>query len=244
MGRRVLAIDASQRHIDLIDISRRVNELSLLSPVRRAITREDGEVGFCENGLFSAVDFTGGSDAAVMVPSERLSSLLGRYGFNYLHLIKMDIEGSELIALESISQVLECEDGPAIIYESNEETFRSAGYSVPEFRRWLEARGYRTFRVEGSRWVYAPPEQPQPELWVDVLALKPFHQRRFADAIDEFWDHDVMRDRFRIWGSLPHDSTRNHVISLLEDGSLRTQHPDLEMLAVELILRKAESVGP
>jgi FkbM family methyltransferase len=234
LGRHLLAVDASQRHVRLIETSRQVNNLKSLSIVHQAIVAEDGPVAFSERGLFGAVDFAHTDRNAVTVHGKTLSALLDEMRFDRIKLIKMDIEGSELPALESIAPRLDENDAPAILYESNEETFHRAGYSVADMRLWLEAHAYHTYRTEGERLVYAAPDQPQPELWVDLLALKPDHEKRFANLIDRNWSAGAMRDRFFSCASLPYANTRSHLIRLLADPAVRSQHEDLAALAAEL----------
>jgi len=234
LGRHLLAVDASQRHVRLIETSCQVNNLKSISIVHRAIVREDGPVAFTEQGLFGAVDFANADVNAVRVAGKRLSALLDEHGFDRVRLIKMDIEGSELHGLQSIAERLGQAHGPAILYESNEETFQRAGYSVVDMRLWLEAQGYHTFRIEDARWVYAPPDQPQPELWADMLALKPTHEKRFERIIDRTWSDQAMRDRFFSCASLPYENTRAHLLRLLADPIVRSRHPDLARLAAEL----------
>lgn len=235
MGRQVLAIDAARQHVELLEISRRVNDLSSLSVVHCAVSYKDGPVGFHEDGLFGRVDFTGVDRDASMRPGRRLDGLLDEHGVRHLAFIKADIEGSELHALRTLAGMLGEDDGPPILFESNAETFNRAGYSVQEMRRWLEEIGYRTFRVEGGRWIYAPPEQMQPELWVDMLALKPRHQQKFSGRIDWEWTQEAIRDCCLKWASLPWDSTRLHLIGVLEAAeALRSTCPETKKLLEEL----------
>lgn len=65
--------------------------------------------------------------------------------------IKMDIEGSEPLALEGAAETL-TEHKPVLIVEYNEETAARMGFSAPEIFRGLRERyGYRLFSHEAGR---------------------------------------------------------------------------------------------
>jgi FkbM family methyltransferase len=240
MGRKLLAVDASEHHTNLLRASARVNNLPALAVVNRAITRTPGPVSFSQRGLFGAVDFAQSDAKAVSVAGETLRNLIDQNKFGRTRLIKMDIEGSELFALETIRDLLLQPNGPAIAYESNAESYEHAGYSVKEMRLWLESHGYQTFRAESGRWIYAPPDQPQPELWVDLIALSAKQRRRFANLIDPIWQPAEMRDRFLTWSALPHANTRAHIQKLLNDDKIRALDPSFDDLARSLVATNAK----
>lgn len=230
LGRHVLSIDASRMHVDLLEISKAVNGLSDLYPVWAAVAKEPGHVPFVHTGLFGHIDFSGTDKSSVPVPAKTLRTIVSENSYENVAFVKADIEGSERLALESISDLLESANGPAILYESNNGTFANAGYSVVDMRRWLEAKGYKSFRIEGNRWIYAGPDQPQPELWVDILALKKRHQESFNSSIDFHWSNDLMIKKILEWGTLPHANVRVHLAKVLADYRSLRETPELSNL--------------
>jgi hypothetical protein len=138
----------------------------------------------------------------------------------------MDIEGSEVDALMTGRALLE-RDRPVILFESNDPMLRLAGHSVREMRELLEAWDYKVFRVEGDRWTYSPPEQMQPEAWVDMLALSSADQKRWHDRIEWHWPDAAMVQRCREWAGLPYPSTRAYLLAEIRsrdfDASIRNE---------------------
>jgi FkbM family methyltransferase len=210
MGRRVVAVDASPLHIALVGHSRDINRLAKVQLFHAAIALSEGTARFTENGLFGAIDFAGTNKGAVDVPARGLAAIMAQAAAGPVRFLKMDIEGAEVDAVLTGLDVLR-RDRPVIWYESNGPTLLQAGRSVAELRRLLEAEDYRTYRVEGERWVYAPPDQIQPEAWVDMLALGAADRQRYAARIDETWAAAAVLEKCRVWADLPYPSTRVHL---------------------------------
>ena len=229
MGRKVLAVDASRRHIDLIEISRRANQLQNLQIVHCAVADKDEPISFYEEGLFGRVDFAGDGNNTVTVEGRRVDGILEGHDFTKISMIKMDVEGSEMRALSTIRHLLDRDDGPAILFESNVETFQQSGFSVFQFRQWLQSIGYKVFRVEDEGWIYAPPDQIQPETWVDMLALKPRHIVAFDNRL--MWDCPLFakKAKYLRWASLPYEQTWQHAVASLEqEEELLRHYPDMK----------------
>jgi len=101
--------------------------------------------------------------------------------------------------------------GPALIYESNDETFKLFGYSIGEMRRYLESIDYQTFRYEEGRLLYCAPDDLQPELWLDVVALGPARREALAAHIDPGWERAKLVERCLFWGGLEHDNVKHYL---------------------------------
>jgi FkbM family methyltransferase len=205
MGRAVLAVDAAQFHVDLLERDKTMNHLDTLTICCAAISQRNGFVHFVENGLFGMVEF-GNANQGVQVPAKRLDDL-ARLCKHPVRFLKMDIEGSELDAVVTGRDLL-ASDQPAILFESNDMTLRLAGQSVVALRTLLETCGYKTFRIENDRYVYAPPDQIQPEAWVDMLALGKIHQTQWSKRIDWNWPDNAMVERCHEWAASPYANVR------------------------------------
>lgn len=66
--------------------------------------------------------------------------------------VKLDVEGFELRALEGMSGLI-ARHRPLVISEVNEEMLRQAGSSGRELMEWMTARGYRAFSFQTRRAV-------------------------------------------------------------------------------------------
>jgi len=241
LGRNVLGVDANHAHVEICELSKRVNKAESLTLIYAAVGEELLEtVPFVEDGLWGHIDYSGSGDEVTMVPAKSLKSILSENGFDNVKLIKLDIEGAELPALQSILSILESDSSPALLYESNEETFLRAGYSVFEIRKWLEAIGYKTYRLENSRYVYAPPEQAQPELWTDMVALRSSHLQKIKERVDTHWPLEQMIGRIIGWGTLPHQNARKHIASLLQTDRELMEFPELPKLLDQMLNHTTE----
>jgi len=66
-----------------------------------------------------------------------------------------------------------------------------------------EVRGYTEGASDGDP--HAPPQQIQPEIWVDLLSLCDRDQMRWADRIQWEWTDNALLEKCREWTSKPYD---------------------------------------
>jgi FkbM family methyltransferase len=216
MGRRVIAVDANPFHTELVSMSARLNGFSNIHVVNRAVSLSTDPVRFIPNNLFGAIDFSGNSDGIITVETLRLDEVVALHSEGRrVRFIKMDIEGAEYEALVSAERLLE-EDAPILWWESNGRTLKLAGRSIFDIRTLLESKGYKTFRIEGDKWVYVQPEQIQPEEAVDVLSISEREQERCANRISWEWPEEEIVERCRTWLNRP-DRDRHTLTHLLKE---------------------------
>jgi FkbM family methyltransferase len=65
-------------------------------------------------------------------------------------LIKIDIEGYEVKALNGASTLLQDQDAPVIVMELNADALRRAGTQVADLKALLQSHGYSTFNLFGQ----------------------------------------------------------------------------------------------
>ena len=216
LGREVLAVDASPMHVESVRQSAQRNRLNGLRVEWCAVDRAEGEVEFDENGLWGMIARTPQNERALRVPTRRVDALVRSMGWESIDMVKMDIEGSELSALESMGLLLSGPEAPVLIYESNGMTFELFGYTIEVMRSRLEAAGYITCRMETGRLTYCDPMQLQPEAWLDVLALPPSWQKRVKIAV---WSDEDMIARCLEWGANEHRNVREYLHHALASQS-------------------------
>jgi FkbM family methyltransferase len=237
LGYRVVAVDASPLHVEVVRRSAEQNDLPGLTVIHAAVTDRAQVVRFNPDGLFgSVVDGEAANDptASIEVGGDTVAALLDRVGVKLeeITFIKADVEGSELAALAGMAEFLAGSFSPPIVYESNPLTSRPKGFSVDGLRTALEVLGYRTYRKEGEDLFVCPPSEPQPEAWVDLMALKDRHLVAAGLVSSGRWPSESFVDRIAAWGGLEHANVRTYVAEvLLSSWSVLPADPRLADLA-------------
>ncbi len=217
LRRQVLAVDASPLHVGAVRLSAHRNALENLRVEWCVVDSAEGEAEFHENGLWGMVAQAPDTAGTLRVPRRRGDELLAAAGWSDVALVKLDIEGSELPALESLGALLTGPRAPVLIYESNGMTFEIFGYSIQDVRAWLEERGYITCRMEGERLVYCEPGALQPEAWLDVIALPPAWEEKCRAEIVS-WSPEEIVARCLEWGGSEHRNVRQYLHRALASG--------------------------
>jgi FkbM family methyltransferase len=216
LGRHVLAVDASPLHIESVWLSAERNHLDTLRVEWCAISDKTGLVEFNENGLWGAVALDGETvPGRLKVPARRGDEIVRNAGWSRLDFVKMDIEGSELPAIESLGELMKGPDAPVVVYESNGMTFNIFGYTIEKIRRRLESLGYVTCRIEGNDLIYCPPRELQPEAWLDLVALPAAWQRRTTPIVSN-WPNEDMIKRCIEWGTNEASNVREYLHNAFE----------------------------
>jgi FkbM family methyltransferase len=120
-----------------------MNGLSNVFVHGEAVSRATGEVRFYESevaqnsGISSIIAGAGLNATGKVVPAVSLDDFARRIG-RKVDVIKMDIEGAELQAIEGGHELLSRADGPAILFES---------FRVQPLLEALEARGYSVRKI-------------------------------------------------------------------------------------------------
>jgi FkbM family methyltransferase len=88
----------------------------------------------------------------IQIPVTTLDKYMSQYPTHKVGLIKIDIEGGELLALHGAQQVIE-RDRPLIMYEEYEGFCQAFGYTIRDIRGHLQSLGYRLFVIRPN-WLY------------------------------------------------------------------------------------------
>jgi len=116
------------------------------------------------------------SEASVVGEEKVHTTTIDRYvraqGVKRIDLIKMDIEGAELPALQAATQTLVRADAPAIVFEMGDTNAAGFGYTPMEIWDLLEGHEYRMYEMT-RRGTLLPAHRPR-SLSVDrnYVALK------------------------------------------------------------------------
>lgn len=119
------------------------------------------------NSIHKPDEFSG---RKVTVHSTRLEDYIATIGARP-DLMKLDVEGAEIAALDGLGHLLEDANAPALIVEFCSHMQESSGASSSALSAYLERKGYELFRVTDSGLVEYVPKIPE-ESYFNVLASK------------------------------------------------------------------------
>jgi FkbM family methyltransferase len=142
---RVIAVEAAPSHANSLRKNVEINDLKNVHVIEKGVWRSSGEAKLGRNrsenlGMYSlgSVD----SSESYSVALTTIDELLDECHVPSLDLMKVDIEGSEVAALEGAKKVL-AHHRPAILIEINDSALRRCGSSKEELFELLRGYGYR-----------------------------------------------------------------------------------------------------
>lgn len=136
-----------------------------------AVSDQSGETTlyFEEDAGENSILSNGVSTPSVKVPTVTLDEHVCRHGLTRVDVMKVDIEGAELMALRGGRALLSQDNAPLLILEVNPKTLAFSGSSVEELYGLLGEYGYRYYPIAtyGLR---------TPIPWTNGIAAKPCHR--------------------------------------------------------------------
>lgn len=150
---RVLTVEMDRSLYAVIKRNIELNGLRHVNVESCAVGREFGEVSYTPHALSFlckvANESVGPFATQATAPVVRLEDLFEKVGF-VPEVIKMDIDGAELGALQGMGQVLD-RDRPDLFLEVHHKFLPDFGGSVPEVGELLASCGYRCFVIQEYR---------------------------------------------------------------------------------------------
>jgi FkbM family methyltransferase len=150
-GSVVYAFEPNPLAFDYLQRNKGLNNLNNLIPIQQAVGDKSGTMVLYINpgGItFGSLrpyltHLTGSCEVQVTT----LDEFLAQYPKSKIGLMKIDIEGAELLALRGAKKTIE-HDRPVIFYEENEAACQAFGYTVADVRDFLKAFGYRLYLMK------------------------------------------------------------------------------------------------
>ena len=173
MGCDVIAVEASAELASCVRRSAEHNRLSNLVVVHAAVSDENGQLEFSAHGPWGHVATPRTGHPAKTVPARRVDDLFREHGWDTVHFVKLDVEGSEIRALRGMQQWLDRPDAPPVFFESNRHTLSLYDQDDSALRAVFLRAGYALYRVVASGQLEAVGEtHQQTEVCCDYLATK------------------------------------------------------------------------
>jgi len=173
-GYNVVAVEASTHNVELLRESVRLNRFTNVRVVFAAISDRVGTIFFQENGAYGMVhESSTAPPGFVSVPTTTVDELLAAdYPGQAVGFVKMDIEGSEVVAVGGMKKLLGGDAPPPIFYESNGHTLnhfhQTPAALISEFRKC----GYKSYHADPKRLAPLSEGHVQFPCVVDYLATK------------------------------------------------------------------------
>jgi FkbM family methyltransferase len=102
-----------------------------------------------------------------------LDTYVEKNGIERVDVMKIDVEGAEILVLRGARQLLSSEQAPVIFFEADDRLAASFQSSMQAVRQLLVECGYDIYRWHRSR--YVPVEAGEEHEHEDLFALKPRH---------------------------------------------------------------------
>ena len=172
LGHTLLAVEASPDNSVLLEASVSRNRFDNLTVVSVAVSNRPAMLEFIQAGPYGFVANPSQRTPAISVPGVTVDELLASLNWRNVDIIKMDIEGSEVAAIEGMANLLSAPKAPMILYESNGHTLNFFGETPNSLMAALEAFGFRCYLIQANQLIPVQSSELQPECNVDCLAAK------------------------------------------------------------------------
>jgi len=105
-------------------------------------------------------DWVGQPLGQIAIETVTLDEYVSEQALPRVDLVKIDVEGAEILVLKGARQLLNGPNPPAVICEFSDKTTHGFGYDAMELRQFLEDQGYKLYRWElGSRSLVPEPKR-------------------------------------------------------------------------------------
>ncbi len=179
---RLEAFEASAEVAMALEDNIRVNQLANIRCHRLAVADVVGESAFLPDPLNTAHgSLAWHADpvtAAVRVPTTTLDQFARENSLAALDLLKIDVEGAEMLVLKGARDILSSESAPVVLLETGDRLAARFGSSSVDVKTLLSGAGYETYRLIRGRLHTVEPAETHPDV-EDLLALREHHYQKY-----------------------------------------------------------------
>jgi FkbM family methyltransferase len=148
---RVLAFEPNPRVHERLLANIRLNAIDTITALPIALSDQAGIAHFypgaAGNTGAGSLRRNTANDAPIEVEVDTLDAVLTRTGVDAVAVLKIDIEGAELMALRGMRQLLARPDAPVVICEISEWSLAQFGHSSAELIAFMASCGYSEPRL-------------------------------------------------------------------------------------------------
>jgi len=170
LGFSVLAIEILPENIASLIRGVIENKFQNVTVVPIALYDRAASIGIQGFSAFGAVDLTGESSNRCY--ADKLANVMLAYGFADADVVKIDIEGAELAALEDIEIITNANPKVEFIFESNSHTCAVFGYKCQELVGRFESLGFKCYYFGVHDLYDCSSKRIQPQIVEDILATR------------------------------------------------------------------------
>jgi FkbM family methyltransferase len=240
LGCRVIAVEGCPNNVHWLRATAEHNRFEGLSVHHAAASNESGEADFFPDRAWGYVQAAkqGRNPSSISVPAVAIDELLAELGCARVDFVKIDIEGSEIRAIQGMQKLLGRPDGPVLLFESNAVQLEKYGQTTHQLLEAVSLHGYDIYLVDHAREGYLVPVGPadlQPEAVSDYLACKRDKAYHLSSwQVDSPFSREVLVERLLRTCVNPYPPFRRHAALTLKHGpSWLTSEPAIrDMLRI------------
>lgn len=192
---KVIAIEPEDRNYSsLITVLKRENLLGRVHTVKAVAAASPGTMLLEVNPFHPADHKISRDDTGLAVTAVTLDGLVNDKRFLSPALVKIDVQGAEMLVLEGARDILKIA-GPALFIELHEKGLSKFGTSVSAILGYLEGHDYQSFWLNRTgTHLHATSAEIHAKVakvgYVDVLFLKKRPHVECAKKTSAFWSHE------------------------------------------------------
>jgi FkbM family methyltransferase len=148
---KVVAFEPEPNNFHLLSLNIKLNHYDNVIPIEKAVSNEESTVklylgGSSTNSVIKNYNISQNSNF-ITIKAINLDKFKG---FGKIRLIKMDIEGAELLALKGMLELIDKNEDLIIISEFNPSLLSQSGYSTKEYISLLNDCGFKIKVIESN----------------------------------------------------------------------------------------------
>lgn len=142
---KVYAFEPDKENAELLKKNIKLNKLSNVTSLPQAVSNKNETISFAyddHNKGESSIAYID-SQASYNVEATTLDSFCNKYKIHKINVMKIDIEGAEVLALQGATEIVNKQKSLKLFIECNPSSLKHFGFSEVEFLKALDELGFR-----------------------------------------------------------------------------------------------------